>query len=461
VLGNPAELAGWRRPLGIHVAVALLFVVWTAAGLNYGLVEPPTGAPWFLAWIALGIVMLASWASALMPPRFWTRWIARSHEALLAGAGVGLFAWNASLYGRRLWSPLRESTIWLVVLLLRIVGQDAVARADVSGIATPSFAVRMSAGCSGIEGVGLVVAFLAVYLVLYRREFRFPRVLLLLPLGALLVWLLNAARIAALVLLGGKTSKAAIEGFHSVAGWLSFNAVAYGLVIASQRSSFFSEADRAPAAPARNPAAMYLAPLIAILFTALVARVFVRGFDVLYPLRVVSAGVILWSYRDLLVSRVLAKPSGDALLAGVATFVVWIALEPEVVPAEDATIAAGLSGLSAAAAATWLAFRMVGSVVTVPLAEELAFRGYLLRKLVGADFEQVSFRTFTWVSFLGSSILFGALHGRLVAGTLAGMIFAGVVYRRGRLADAVFAHAVANGLVTLRVLATGHWSLWS
>jgi len=48
----------------------------------------------------------------------------------------------------------------------------------------------------------------------------------------------------------------------------------------------------------------------------------------------------------------------------------------------------------------------------VPIAEELAFRGYLIRKLVSADFEKVALGHFTWVSFLGSSILFGSLHAQ-------------------------------------------------
>ena len=34
----------------------------------------------------------------------------------------------------------------------------------------------------------------------------------------------------------------------------------------------------------------------------------------------------------------------------------------------------------------WLIFRLVGSVVTVPVAEELAFRGYLTRRAIAADF---------------------------------------------------------------------------
>jgi len=96
----------------------------------------------------------------------------------------------------------------------------------------------------------------------------------------------------------------------------------------------------------------------------------------------------------------------------------------------------------------------------VPIAEELAFRGYLLRRLIAADFDQVTSVRFTWLSFLVSSVLFGALHGRWLAGTVAGMCYALAMYRRGKVADAVIAHAVTNALIAADVLIMGNWGLW-
>ena len=105
--------------------------------------------------------------------------------------------------------------------------------------------------------------------------------------------------------------------------------------------------------------------------------------------------------------------------------------------------------------------RTIRAAVFVPIAEELAFRGYAMRKLVASDFEEVPPDRFTWVSFLLSSILFGMLHGQWLAGTLAGMVFAIAVYRRGLIADAVVAHAVTNALLSAYVLVTHNWSLWT
>ena len=110
----------------------------------------------------------------------------------------------------------------------------------------------------------------------------------------------------------------------------------------------------------------------------------------------------------------------------------------------------------------WLAIRVLGSVITAPLAEELAFRGFLPRRLMRADFYNLPVATFFWIPFLVSSLLFGALHGQFwLAGTIAGMLFGVALYCGQGLGDAVQAHATTNGLMVLYVFATGHWSAWS
>jgi CAAX prenyl protease-like protein len=100
-------------------------------------------------------------------------------------------------------------------------------------------------------------------------------------------------------------------------------------------------------------------------------------------------------------------------------------------------------------------------VVIVPMAEDLAFRGFLLRWLQSADFDRVPPARWSWPAVLGSSVLFGLLHpGWWVAGTLAGVAYAAAYRMRGRLADAVVAHAVTNAVIAAFVLATGSWWLW-
>ena len=76
------------------------------------------------------------------------------------------------------------------------------------------------------------------------------------------------------------------------------------------------------------------------------------------------------------------------------------------------------------------------------------------------DFEKNSIVHFTWVSFIVSSVMFGLMHGRWLAGILAGMAFAIALYRKGQLSDAIVAHGVANALIAANVLLFDQWSLW-
>jgi len=93
--------------------------------------------------------------------------------------------------------------------------------------------------------------------------------------------------------------------------------------------------------------------------------------------------------------------------------------------------------------------QLARTVIAVPLAEELAFRGYLLRRIVSADFTEVSPAKFGLASFLISSLAFGALQSNWIAGAVAGMLYAYAQYRRGRVEDAFLAHAVASLLAAV------------
>jgi len=60
-----------------------------------------------------------------------------------------------------------------------------------------------------------------------------------------------------------------------------------------------------------------------------------------------------------------------------------------------------------------------------------------------------------------SALVFGLCQGAFwLPGTITGIIFGLVYMRTGRLGEAVAAHATANALITLAVLAGSQWQLW-
>jgi CAAX prenyl protease-like protein len=101
----------------------------------------------------------------------------------------------------------------------------------------------------------------------------------------------------------------------------------------------------------------------------------------------------------------------------------------------------------------------LGSVLVVPLAEELAFRGFLLRRLIQAEFTEVAPAQASLLAMLASSLAFGLLHQNVLGGVAAGLCFA-LAQRRGGLGDAALAHAVANLGVAIFALGFGRWDLW-
>jgi exosortase E/protease (VPEID-CTERM system) len=311
--------------------------------------------------------------------------------------------------------------------------------------------------------MGLIVAFLSAYLWLQRRRLRFPYALALVPLGAVAAWVANVPRLVALVAIGNSWSRSvALGGFHSQAGWIAFIAVAFAIVVVAERLRYFAAGDSLRAASGPNPAAAYLVPFLTAVAIGMLTAAFSDGFDVLYPLRVLAASGALWWFRSSY--RGLAwNCSRPAIAAGAAVFVVWLLLAPESAP-EGRVIApsAELGRWPSGVAALWWASRFIGYLLVTPLVEELAFRGFLTRQLIAADFESAPLGRYTAFSFLASSLAFGAEHGSFwFVGTLAGMAYALALYRRGSLGDALAAHITTNALLASYVLLTGNWWLWS
>ena len=346
--------------------------------------------------------------------------------------------------------------------LLSVVFSETTCQPDQTIVGTPSFEVAISPQCSGYEGVGLIAVFVSITLWILRRDFRFPRAFALLPLAMALIWLANAIRIAVLIAIGtwGYPELAA-GAFHSLAGWFFFLLIGLGLIAWAHRTPAFSTLHTESQTRPSVLDSAYLMPAMAIVATAMVTGSLSPGFDRYYPARVITAAAALLVYRRSY-SELRLTCSWESVAIGCGVFALWIAIEPFGAPTASGTpIRSGLHSLSQGGAAAWLIFRVVGSVIMVPLAEELAFRGYLTRRLIAADFESIPPGRMTWWSVLISSVLFGALHGRWFAGTLAGTAYAFAYRRRGELTDAIVAHGVTNGLIAITVLTTGSWSLWS
>lgn len=434
------------------------------------------------SWLLAGIAAIAFAGLAFLPWMAWVQLVrqtgylwAYSLLAVIAACGFGkMCQW--------LWQPASRLTFGLTKLFLSPFVSSIVTNPARMGIGTEHFRVRISPECSGLEGVGLMLSFGILWLIVFRKECRFPQSLLLIPAGVVLLFLLNSVRIAALILIGSAGARQiALGGFHSQAGWIAFSAVSVGFCFVSQQVPWFTTRQWVAnvqlgtpsfAAAGHNPTAAFLLPFAAILAAGMIAAAAAGtgsgSVEWLYPLRFIAGAVALWIYRrsyaDLDWRCDWLAPAIGAIVFGI-----WIALDRSSNATADNGISTAFMASPMIARVSWIVMRVLAAVVTVPLAEELAFRGFLMRRLVSADFETVPFRglprglprRLSWFALLGSSLVFGFLHGGYwIAGIIAGILFGLAVIRRGRIGDAVVAHATANALLAAYVLTYHKWHLW-
>ncbi len=455
----PAGAAiAWRpRWLAVH-GLLLLPMAWLSATL-YGDQSLAAFACRAAAWHAIGIGAVAALCAGIAPLPVW-------RAALRPVAGLALFAWVPAclavlLIGvsQLLWAPAAELTFRLVAGILTPVLPGLHTDPRTLTLFAPHFAVTVTAACSGLEGVGLMLAFCTAWLWYFRDEYRFPRALVVLPAGVLLVFALNVLRIAGLLLIGNAGHRSvAMIGFHSQAGWIGFNAAAFSVAYAARGSAWLSRSSPAPRARTANPVAPLLMPFLAILAAGFLARAMSAQFDYFYALRLIAALAMLWLFRRRFGGLDFAA-SWRAPAVGILVFAVWIGYASIVTT--HAGMPEALRLMSPAARAVWIGTRLAAALLTVPIAEELAFRGYLMRRLVAADFTRVPLGEATPWAVIGSSALFALMHGGFWApGMLAGLAYALLAKRTGKIGEAILAHATTNALVAAGVLVFGEWQLW-
>jgi exosortase E/protease (VPEID-CTERM system) len=443
--------------LALHGALVMPLVLLSISLFGHATALPfPVGVA---LWLLFALIAVGALFTALAPWAVW-RTVGRTLGALWWYAGV--FAAGSVLamgWSQKMWAGMAtvtfEAVYRLLEWLLPIVRVDPLNRT----IDTGHFAVAIDPVCSGLEGMGLMLAFCTVLLLLFRKEYLFPRAVLLIPAGVLLSFALNIVRISALVLIGAAGySGIAVYGFHSQAGWIAFNGAAAGIAFVSLRSGWFTDAARRTQAAGENPTAAYLLPFLTLLLAGMMSRAMSSGFESLYGLRLVAAAVVL-RYSLPRLRDLDWRISWRGPAVGLAAFAMWILAARLFTP--PAAIPPQLAALPGVLRAAWVGVHLTVSLAVVPVAEELAFRGYLLRRIAAADFASVAPRSVGIWPLLLSSLVFGLCHGTLwLPGTLAGVMFALVFIRTQRIGETVAAHAVANALVAACVLGASRWELW-
>lgn len=462
-----AEAGRDMRPLGLNLAgfvLAMGPVLFMQQGQGAAMLLPAF-ALWTLG-MALILLGIAGW---LAPMPRWRDFLHRAGWPLLVTMAAGALAPALAVRLQPLWQleTIADLTFRAVTWLVQLLGYDVLADPVKKHIGADGFVISVAPVCSGIEGIALVTIFVSLYLWLFRAELRFPRAFLLYPLGIAASAALNVVRIAALLILGIEGQpELAVGGFHSHAGWVMFTAVALGIIALARRVAWFHRApvmaSAAPAAPLpplrHDPVAARIMPFAVFMLTAVIAPAISQNPAMFYPIRVIllaSVILLVWpGLKKVVLPGIPWRVSPLAWLAGAAIGIMWVAIP--VAPSEAPPPYGALSG---GMLLLWFVFRGIGTVLLVPLVEELFFRDYLESRLRGAAIDAPAPM---WRNILAIAVtagLFAALHDRWAEAFIAGLVFSLLTCRSGRITDAISAHALANLIVFAVAVATGNLAI--
>ena len=184
-----------------------------------------------------------------------------------------------------------------------------------------------------------------------------------------------------------------------------------------------------------------------------------------YGWMVLLVGALLWRFRreyGELSAQLL--PDAKELLLGVAVgalvFWLWISLDAPWMKLGDAT--ASFRPVDPQGQLQWplVAVRWAGAALLVPVMEELFWRSFLMRWIERAQFEAVSPSRVGLKAVALSTFVFTLAHTLWLAAVVAGLAYAWLYVRTGKLWVPVIAHAVTNGVLGAWVVLTGNWAYW-
>lgn len=244
-----------------------------------------------------------------------------------------------------------------------------------------------------------------------------------------------------------------------------------------------------------SPSFPFVAPLLLFLGMLMLEGDEDGSKYTMYALKTALVGaLIVWIWPRL--PRIRIKEFWLSLAVGVVGVLVWVGLEPWLVWGQDKH-EGGFNpyqfgeefGYSLTVVYALFLVRIFGATVIVPIAEELFWRGFLMRFLINPnadkyrapkdkldtlawlDYDLDRFTYDRWyqnplgqyrpVSFWGTTFAFSLVHGSFWVLAIIYAVMIGWLFCRTKsLGDAIFAHGVTNLLLGFYVIYTGNYWFW-
>lgn len=202
--------------------------------------------------------------------------------------------------------------------------------------------------------------------------------------------------------------------------------------------------------------------VIFVLFTSAQGKFFENSQYWFYLAKVPVGLALLWFMRPI-VREMRWAWSGEALLVGVAVFVMWVGIDPFFPKfGQGSSTWRPFESFADQPVLAWLviAGRLFCSTLVVPPMEEVFYRSFLYRYIIRPDVESVALNHFKPVPFAIAAIIFGVAHFEWLSAILCAAAYHALIFRKNRLGDAMTAHAITNFLLGLWVVWRGAWNFW-
>ena len=185
----------------------------------------------------------------------------------------------------------------------------------------------------------------------------------------------------------------------------------------------------------------------------------------IYGLSVLMVGAALaghWREYGELARQNLptAREAALSVVVGLVVFVLWIRLDAPWMQLTEPT--ASFLPLKLDGQLIWplVVLRWIGAALIVPVMEELFWRSFLMRWIEHPVFQGVDPQRVGLKAIVLSTFVFMLAHTLWLAAIIAGLAYAWLYRRTGKLWTAVIAHAVTNGMLGIWVVQTGQWQFW-
>lgn len=208
-----------------------------------------------------------------------------------------------------------------------------------------------------------------------------------------------------------------------------------------------------------KPFVPYVLPFVLLFIFIYLAPILNISKGIIYPIQTLVLAGCLFYFRHAYLNEI--KPIFDltAIVAGILVFVIWV-LPEGYYPLIGSSQFNPYEHARGWMVMVLIGFRLAGAVLVIPLMEELFWRSFAMRFLIADDFKSIPLGQFTFKSFLVVAVAFGFEHHHWLPGIIAGIAYAGCLYRTKNLFSPIIAHAITNLLLGIYVLMTQQWSFW-